>query len=77
VRSEVEGLIKVWPDLVGEKIAQHAHPVDLKDGLLVIEVDGSAWHHHLFLLKGEILRKIQVHFPRIGIREIRMVTRDG
>jgi len=77
VSLDVTLLEPIWPEIVGEKVANHARPVDLIGDTLYLTVDSSAWFHHLFLLKGEIVKKVVERFPRCQIREIRMVLRDG
>jgi len=49
-----------WPELVGSDIARHAQPVSLKNGLLVVAVDNSAWLQELDRnYKPLILQKIR------------------
>ncbi|MFI9507534.1 DUF721 family protein [Nocardia sp. NPDC052566] len=47
-----------WPNVVGEDIASHATPVTLKDGVLSIAAESTAWATQLRMLQGQILAKI-------------------
>lgn len=77
IEAECKDLANIWPEIVGVQIAKHAKPTAIEDKTLYIHVDSAAWHHHLFMLKSEVLRTIGKRLPGIDIREIRMITRDG
>ncbi|MEU7629982.1 DUF721 family protein [Nocardia sp. NPDC049220] len=47
-----------WSGVVGEDIAAHATPVTLKDGVLSIAAESTAWATQLRMLQGQILAKI-------------------
>ncbi len=47
-----------WPAVVGADIADHAEPVQLRDGVLHIAAESTAWATQLRLLQGQILAKI-------------------
>ncbi len=47
-----------WAGVVGEDIAAHATPVTLKDGVLSIAAESTAWATQLRMLQGQILAKI-------------------
>jgi predicted nucleic acid-binding Zn ribbon protein len=47
-----------WAAIVGEDIAEHARPVELKDGELVVQADSTAWATQLRLLQRQLLVKI-------------------
>ncbi|GAB2650021.1 DUF721 family protein [Nocardia goodfellowii] len=47
-----------WPKVVGEDIASHANPVTLKDGVLSIAAESTAWATQLRMLQSQILAKI-------------------
>jgi predicted nucleic acid-binding Zn ribbon protein len=39
-----------WREIVGPEVAEHARPVDLQDGVLVLEADHGAWRQELSML---------------------------
>lgn len=47
-----------WAAIVGEDIAEHARPVELKDGELVVQADSTAWATQLRLLQRQLIAKI-------------------
>ena len=47
-----------WAQIVGEEVAVHAQPVELKDGELTVRVDSTAWATQLRLLQRQLLTKI-------------------
>lgn len=53
--------ITVWEDVVGEAIAQHARPVEIRNGVLFVEVDSSVWMQELGLLRESIAARLNAH----------------
>jgi predicted nucleic acid-binding Zn ribbon protein len=47
-----------WPHVVGEDIAAHATPTALRDGVLNVTAESTAWATQLRMLQGQILAKI-------------------
>jgi predicted nucleic acid-binding Zn ribbon protein len=47
-----------WQAIVGEEIAEHARPVELKDGELTVQADSTAWATQLRLLQKQLIVKI-------------------
>lgn len=47
-----------WAALVGEDVAEHAQPVSLTDGELVVRASSTAWATQLRLLQRQLLAKI-------------------
>lgn len=48
-----------WPELVGEVIAQRARPIALRDGTLVLAVEGAAWANEFHLMKPRLLETLR------------------
>ncbi len=63
-------IISDWKAIVGEKIAGHAEPMEIKDGMLFLKVENSVWRNQLFSLKGEMLKKINQYAGKKIIRSI-------
>ncbi len=59
-----------WPQIVGPLIAQHARPVRLRRGVLVVEVDGAEWMHELQYLKQELRARLNARLGRAVVREL-------
>jgi predicted nucleic acid-binding Zn ribbon protein len=47
-----------WHLIVGEDVAEHARPVELKDAELTVQADSTAWATQLRLLQRQLLAKI-------------------
>ena len=50
-----ERVITEWRELAGDRIAQRARPLGIKERVLVIEVATSAWLHELSLMRPQLL----------------------
>ncbi len=69
--------VEEWAQVVGARIAQHTHAVAFRDGVLRVEVEGSAWMHELGFLQRKLIQKINRHLGRDMVREIRFVIPRG
>jgi len=47
-----------WPTVVGEQIAEHAEPTALRDGVLSVAAESTAWATQLRMVQGQLLAKI-------------------
>lgn len=47
-----------WATLVGEEVAEHARPVQLREGELTVQADSTAWATQLRLLQRQLLARI-------------------
>lgn len=47
-----------WPAVVGEQIAGHATPTSLRDGILTVTAESTAWATQLRMVQAQILAKI-------------------
>ena len=52
-------LIEKWSAIVGKQIAAHSHAYACDDKTLWVEVDDPLWQSQLFLLKNQIIKKIE------------------
>ena len=66
-----EGEIFVrWREVVGEEIANHSEPVEIKEEKLFIKCASTAWATQLNLIKTQLLQSIQSIAPKINSLEI-------
>ena len=70
-RARERDLLEDWPEIVGEKIAGHSRPVDIRDGVLWLTVDHAAWRQELTLLQPEIIRRLNERHGEGTVVEIR------
>jgi predicted nucleic acid-binding Zn ribbon protein len=47
-----------WPTVVGEQIAEHAEPTALRDGVLSVAAESTAWATQLRMVQAQLLAKI-------------------
>lgn len=50
--------VRIFPQVVGEKIAQKAQAVKIDHGVLTVRVASSAWRQELNYTKAEIIDKL-------------------
>jgi predicted nucleic acid-binding Zn ribbon protein len=47
-----------WAAVVGDQIAEHANPSTLREGVLTVEAESTAWATQLRLVQAQLLAKI-------------------
>ena len=47
-----------WRKVVGEQIAEHAQPTALRDGVLSVSAESTAWAPQLRMVQTQVLAKI-------------------
>ncbi len=69
-------LIKVWPEIVGEKIAEHTVPLKNTYQTLVVLSDHSAFSSALSYMEMDLKRKILNKFPRLAssVKQLKFVV---
>jgi predicted nucleic acid-binding Zn ribbon protein len=70
-------LQKKWGEIMGEKIANHTIPGQIRYKKLYIEVDNPVWMHQLLFLKDEILNRVNRTIGREIINEVRFKLGTG
>lgn len=68
-------VVEKWEAIVGVNIARHARAVSVDAENLFIAVDNPVWQAQLFLMKSDILKKIQQY--DVKIKDIRFRISDG
>lgn len=56
--ASLSKITKIWPQLVGNVIAQNTRLVSLKNHILWVSVANNTWACELNLLKDELLEKV-------------------
>ena len=70
-RFDEQVVIDAWEEIAGEFAAKHSRPVEVKFGVLVVQVLQSTMHYTLGRQKSVILKKLQERFGRKNIRDVR------
>ena len=67
--KEVKAL-KLWEEVMGEKISRHSLPLFVRKGNLFVRVDSSGWLTQLTYLKNEIISKLNQRLGKESIKNI-------
>ena len=57
------GVLDLWPEIVGERVAAVTHARNVDDTVLIVEVRSSAWLMELNMMKGDLLKRVNEHAP--------------
>lgn len=60
-----------WAGIVGDELADHAHPLSIEDGCLRVGVDSAAWASHLRWSEREIVARVD---RLVGVGVVTAVT---
>ena len=69
--------VREWEQAVGPRVARHARAVAFREGVLHVEVEGSAWMHELGFLKTDLMRKVNRHLGSRRVKNVRFVVPRG
>ncbi len=61
-----------WEQLVGPALADHARPVSLRDGVLLVAVDQPAWATQVRFLATQVLERIAESTGRRDVTDLRV-----
>lgn len=70
-RMRLDDAAAAWRQVVGEFIAKHTAPHALKRGILTVRVLQPAIHHTLAMEKPRLLKKLQDHFGKDAVTDVR------
>ncbi|MBS4728108.1 DUF721 family protein [Mycobacterium sp. SM1] len=62
-----------WPVVVGRQIAEHAVPISLRDGVLTITADSTAWATQLRLMQAQLLAGITAALGERTVTAVKIV----
>ena len=68
---EVE-IARAWPRVVGRGLAEHARPMRLEGGRLLIHATDSATLHRLSLMRRDIVRNLNDAAGSAAVKEVRL-----
>lgn len=63
-----------WPAFVGERTASHTELIGVKEGVLQVQCDSTAWATELRRLRAELLTRMMNEYPESSIRDIRFLA---
>ncbi len=59
-----------WKSIAGERFCVHAKPVDLKNGIVIVEAEHPGWIQLIQFEQNRMLKKFQNNFPELKLRGI-------
>jgi predicted nucleic acid-binding Zn ribbon protein len=76
LEDELQGwrAVEDWARVVGPRVARHTRAVGFEQGVLRVEVEGSAWMHELGYLKQELINAVNRELGTDRVREVRFVV---
>jgi len=66
-----------WPDVVGARIARRTRAVSFENGVLRVEVEGSAWRFELGFLERRLLLELERRLGARAVRKLQFVQPRG
>lgn len=69
-------VLDLWPDIVGERVAEVTRAKGVSDAALFVEVSTSAWLMELNIMKGEFLARVNAHVPETPLERIVFVLAE-
>jgi len=61
--ASVRRVLALWPQLVGEAVAQHSRPTKIQRRVLQVAVSSAAWSQTLTFERSRILQKLHESLP--------------
>jgi predicted nucleic acid-binding Zn ribbon protein len=66
-------LFATWPQIVGPEIAEHATPLSLLDGKLLVQCSSTAWATQLNLVSPKLLEQIRSSAPGALVERLEII----
>ena len=63
---------RIWLRAVGRSVAEHAQPVRLEGGRLLVHVSDSAWLHRLSLMRRDLARNVNDLLTAPAVKDVRL-----
>ena len=70
------GILDLWPEIVGERVAGVTNVKGLDGDALFVEVRSSAWLSELSMLKGEVLERVNARLGDAPLERIVFVLAE-
>ncbi len=67
-------VVTQWKSIVGDRIAPHTNVVEIRDHVLIVQCDSTAWATELRRMRAEILSRITQEFSRAQIEDLRFLA---
>ena len=70
----VLGLIRIWPEIVGDLAAAHCRPAGFRKGSLLIMAESPAWTQEMSMLAPDIRERLDQALGQRVVTELRFKT---
>ena len=70
------GVLELWPEIVGEKLAEVTRARGVSEATLFVEVPSSAWLSELNMMKREFLERVNERLPDAPLERIVFVLAE-
>ncbi|MFP4376968.1 MAG: DUF721 domain-containing protein, partial [Spirochaetales bacterium] len=60
-------LFQAWREVAGERLADHATPIDIRGTSLVVETDHPGWSQMIIMQRRRILSELNRRFPQLKL----------
>lgn len=70
-RAQLEEVLEVWREIVGEFLFQQTRPDSVVRGVLMVRLMQPAVHHALMMEKPRILARLRERLGHVGIKDLR------
>ena len=69
-------VLELWPEIVGEHVAQVTRAKGVDEATLFVEVRSSSWLMELNMMKGEFLARVNERLPEAPLERIVFVQAE-
>ncbi|MBC8277860.1 MAG: DUF721 domain-containing protein [FCB group bacterium] len=70
-KIEQADVIRMWPEIVGDKIASKTEAKRISKGMLMVKVSDSAWRNELVYMRENLRKKINSRIGKDLVKEIK------
>lgn len=64
--------VSLWPDVVGERVAERSKAVAFRDGILIVDVASPSWMTELSYLKRRIVKDLNRQIGENVVQDIQL-----
>ncbi|TVR06728.1 MAG: DUF721 domain-containing protein [Phormidium sp. GEM2.Bin31] len=73
-QGQLEQLLALWPDIVGQKAARFSRPTRLSQGILQVATANAVWAQHLTFQRRQLLKRLNSQLDQ-PLEDIRLSPR--
>ncbi len=66
-----------WRQIAGPRLGDHSRPVDVRNGILIVEAEHSGWIQLLQMRQEQIVASVQQRYPELGVRAMALKLTAG